>query len=119
MIKQWLNSYFIQAGVGMHCIILVGCRCSECLPEFDLFHLKNNECQPNAHYTDMHKTIVSTQQVYKKCLITSNAIHRLRKTITSAFCIGATLCLTCKASFLASIHFSGSSYRESYFFESF
>lgn len=42
-------------------------------------------------------------------------MHRLRKTITSAFCMGATSCLTFKASFFAPLHFSGSSYRKNYF----
>lgn len=41
-------------------------------------------------------------------------MHRLRKTITSAFCMGATSCLTFKASFFAPLHFSGSSYRQNY-----
>ena len=40
-----------------------------------------------------------------KVVFTSNAMHRLRNTITSVFCMGATSCLTSKASFLAAHHF--------------
>lgn len=50
IIKQWLNAYFLQTGIGMHCIITKWCHCFKHLPEFALFDLKNKMYHFNGHY---------------------------------------------------------------------